>query len=277
MRSIFWIHSRVQIPRPQPITHLPIRSNRRKHTFLSILKRTLLSVSLYWKGVYGIDFARESTVNQSIWWAGSLERFPIFISAEILWKSGFGRVSSLESRRERIVSHQRTLIWLRCDGSAHWIIEQPQSFHCLRIRFDSLSFPVALSTIDDWVTLEVHYPLWPTLWFIGLLPTITMKPSGIFLCAQHSPGPRRSWASYCVISPRVQHSLNPRRSRGSYWVISPAFNIHWIPDVPEQAVGLSPPRTFTEFWHVFVRSVWWNISKLRLWLRHYRVPPRARF
>ena len=224
---IFWIHSRVQIPRAPPITHLPIRSNRRRNTFLADLKRTFLTVSLYWKGVYAIDFARESTVNQSISWAGSLELFPIFTSAEILWKSGFRRVSRLELRWERIVSHQRTLIWLRCDGSGHWIIEQPQSFHCLRIRFDSLSFPVALSTIDDWVTLEVHYPLWPTLWFIGLLPTITMKPSGIFLCAQHSPGPRRSWASYCVISPRVQHSLNPRRSRTSCWVISPVY-IHRI-------------------------------------------------
>ena len=90
-----------------------------------------------------------------------------------------------------------------------------------------MSFHIVLSTIHDWVTLEVHYPLWPTLWFIGLLPTITMKPSGIFLCAQHSPGPRRSWASY---------ALTP-----------PAFNIHWIPDVPEEAIGLSPPRsTFTE-------------------------------
>ena len=111
-----------------------------------------------------------------------------------------------------------------------------------------LRYPLS-TTQYQW---KVHYPLWPTLWFIGLLPTITMKPSGIFLCAQHSPGPRRSWASYAVTPP--------------------AFNIHWIPDVPEQAVGLSPPRTFTEFWHVFVRSVWWNTSKSLRWLRHHRVP-----
>ena len=149
-------------------------------------------------------------MNQSISWAGSLELFPIFTSAEILWKSGFGRGSRLALRWERIVSHQRTLFWLRCDGSAHWIIEQPQSFHCLRIRFDSLSFHIALSTIDDWVTLEVHYPLMadsPTLWFIGLLPTITMKPSGIFLCAQHSLNPRRSGASCWVISPAYIHRI----------------------------------------------------------------------
>ena len=160
--------------------------------------------------------------------------------------------------------------WNDCGCSIiQWL--NNHTFHCLRIRIDSVSFHIVLSTIDDWVTLEVHYPLWPTLWFIGLLPTITMKPSGIFLCAQHSPGPRRSWASY---------ALTP-----------PAFNIHWIPDVPEEAIGLSPPRsTFTEsptfpskllgylprvhseFWHVFVRSVCWNTSKSLRWLRHHRVP-----
>ena len=175
-------------------------------------------------------------------------------------KSGFGRVSRLELRWERIVSHQRTLIWLRCDGSGHWIIEQPQSFHCLRIRFDSLSFPVALSTIDDWVTLEVHYPLWPTLRLSDSLVYCRQLP----------------WNLLGYFSVLNIHRV-PDVPEQAIALSPPAFNIHWIPDVPEEAIRLSPPRTFTEFWHVFVRSVWWNISKLRLWLRHYRVPPRARF
>ncbi len=169
-------------------------------------------------------------MNQSISWAGSLELFPIFTSAEILWKSGFEWVSRLELRWERIVSHQRTLIWLRCDGSAHWIIEQPQSFHCLRIRFDSLSFPVALSTIDDWVTLEVHYPLWPTLRLSDSLVYCRQLP----------------WNLLGYFSVLNIHRV-PDVPEQAIGLSPPAFNIHWIPDVPEEAIRLSPPRsTFTE-------------------------------